>query len=86
MSFEDVTVGLEELFALHSLLAWESTNEKCNINSTESLTWVACCNKLAYERVRSVIDLHDNTFKSRHAGLDVEKSKDDFLVGSEHMS
>lgn len=34
LGFEDVFVGLEELFALHSLLTWESTNEKGNIDIT----------------------------------------------------
>lgn len=72
LSLEDVTVGLEELFTFHSLLTWETTNEKRNVDVSESLAWVACSNKLAYERVSSVINLHDNTLKSRHTWLDVE--------------
>lgn len=72
LGFKDVAVDLKELFTLHSLLTWETTNEHCNVNITESLTWVACRDKLAYERVRSVIHLHDNTFKSRHTWFNVK--------------
>jgi len=86
LSFENGTVGLQEVRPLHTGTTRSGTNQDGNIGIFESDLHISGGNDLRNILVGTIVELHDKTFKSLLSVGEFQKLEDDSLVGSEHAA
>ena len=83
---EDRAVLGQEVLPLHTLLTGEGTDKNGVVDVLEGGFQVGGTNNTINERVRAILELENNTLQSFLAERNIQKVKDDLLLGSKHVA
>ena len=83
---EDAAVDLEQVAALHARLAGDRADEQRPAGAVERLLQGARGDDALEQRVRLVLELHDQAVERLHRRLDLEQAQHDRLVGAEQLA
>lgn len=86
LSLENLSVGAQEVTALHAGAAGLSADKHSDIAVFEANKGVSGGDDGVDEVVRSVVELHDEAFQNLLSSWELDELKNHLLVGSEHSA
>lgn len=86
LSLENSSIGLKQVFSLHSWASWSGSDKESDIDVLESVEWVSASDDRVDIGVSSIVELHDETVEWSLGSWQLQQLQDHFLVGSEHSS
>ena len=83
---ENLCICLKEVSSFHAWASWSGSDQKSDIDVSESLDWASARHNLVNASVGTVLQFHDETIQWAFCLRKLKKMKDNFLVWAKHSA
>merc|ERR1711893_278940 len=86
LSFENLNVGSEQIFTLHTFFTGHSTNQESSVDVLKCDGRIVGGDDISDERHSAIVDFHDNAIENTLHRCNVEKMEYQGLIRAENVS